>query len=104
MVKKGRSHTLAICWSLKGICLGKDDIYAVKFKEPLFGIKRKSHLRNKQRPFAFAVVKIIDENGVILQELQTDDKGDFQATITRGANVKRLQVKMLTKLLNNEQW
>lgn len=75
---------------------GKDDIYAVKFKEPLLGIKvlkGKVIDEQTQDPLPFATVKIVDENGNLLQEVKADDKGDFQAVIPRGTNIKTIASK-----------
>lgn len=75
---------------------GKDDIYAVKFKEPLLGLKV---LKGKvideasKDPLPFANIKIVDENGTLVQELTADDKGDFQAIIPRDVNVKTIASK-----------
>ncbi len=75
---------------------GKDDIYAVKFKEPLLGVKvLKAKVIDEatKDPLPYAIVKIIDENGLVLQELKADDKGDFQAIIPRGTAVKTIVSK-----------
>lgn len=70
---------------------GKDDIYAVKLKEPFM---QKKVLKGKvvddqsKDPIPFAVVNILDDKGKVIESLKADDKGDFSALIPKDASVQ----------------
>lgn len=75
---------------------GKDDIYAVKFKESLI---QKKVLKGKvidgisKDPIPFATINITDDKGNVIETLKADDKGDFSALIPKDANIQTLTKK-----------
>jgi outer membrane protein OmpA-like peptidoglycan-associated protein len=75
---------------------GKDDIYAVKLKEPFV---QKKVLKGKvidevsKDPIPFASINITDDKGNVIETLKADDKGDFSALIPKDANIQTLTKK-----------
>jgi outer membrane protein OmpA-like peptidoglycan-associated protein len=75
---------------------GKDDIYAVKLKEPFIQkkiLKGKVIDETTKDPIPFAVIKITDDKGNVVETIKADDKGDFSALIPKDANIQTLTKK-----------
>lgn len=75
---------------------GKDDIYAVKIREPFVQqkvLKGKVLDEQSKEPIAFASVTILDDKGNVLETLIADEKGAFSALIPKDANIKIVTTK-----------
>lgn len=75
---------------------GKDDIYAVKLKEPFLQkkiLKGKVIDETSKDPIPFASINITDDKGNVIETLKADDKGDFSALIPKDANIQTLTKK-----------
>lgn len=70
---------------------GKDDIYAVKLRDPFIQkkvLKGKVVDEQSKDPIPFAIINILDDQGNVIESLKADDKGDFSALIPKDASVQ----------------
>lgn len=75
---------------------GKDDIYAVKLKEPFLQKKvlKGTVIDEKTKdPIPFAVINLVDDKGTILETLKADNKGSFSALIPKDFNIQTVTSK-----------
>lgn len=75
---------------------GKDDIYAIKLKEPFVQkkvLKGKVIDETSKDPIPFATINITDDIGNVIETIKADDKGDFSALIPKDANIQTLTKK-----------